>query len=217
MLVAVYGVVDIQKIRARDPGRDRVIVSKGHAAAATYSVMYHYGLIEGRALPTYYQDGSMLAGHVSHGVDFVEHSTGALGHGLSVGCGCALGLRARGYNKARVFVLLGDGEIQEGSVWEGLMFAHHNQLKNLVVMIDNNRISSITETSAVLNMNPIAQRFVGFGLEAREVDGHDLSALGIAIESLGASGKPGVIVCNTTKGRAASLLQSLSRSGIIAR
>jgi transketolase len=201
MLIAAYSAVDVGKIKRREPDRDRVIVSKGHAAAATYSVMHHFGLLEADRLKGYYQDGSLYAGHVSHGVEHVEHSTGALGHGLSVGCGCALGLRARGNGDARVFVLLGDGEIQEGAVWEALMFAHHNRLANLVVMIDNNRISSITRTSEVLDMNPLAQRFAGFGLEVREVDGHSLPELNAAIASLREAGKPGAIICNTVKGR----------------
>jgi transketolase len=201
MLIAAYAAVDVAKIKEHRPDRDRVIVSKGHGAAATYSVMHHFGMLEGEPLKTYYQDGSLYAGHVSHGVPFVEHSTGALGHGLSVGCGCALGLRARGWNEARVFVLLGDGEIQEGSVWEALMFAYHNRLANLVVMIDNNRISSITRTDAVLDMNPLARRFAGFGLEVREVDGHCVEELSAAIASLREAGMPGVIICNTVKGR----------------
>jgi transketolase len=201
MLMAVYEAADIEKIRRHDPGRDRIIVSKGHAAAATYCVMHHYGLLDRTELATYYQDGSVYAGHVSHAVEHVEHSTGALGHGLSVACGCALGLKRRGFENARVFALLGDGEIQEGSVWEAVMFAHHHCLDNLVVLIDNNRISSITQTDAVLNMQPLTNRFAGFGLHTLEVDGHDLPQLRSGIQAIREAKKPGVIICNTVKGR----------------
>jgi len=201
MLIAAYGAADIQKIKDRRPDRDRIIVSKGHGAAATYGVMHHFGLLDAEPLTTYYQDGSLYAGHVSHGVDFVEHSTGALGHGLSVGCGIALGLKSRGFHDARVFVLMGDGEIQEGSVWEAVMFANHHKLANLVILIDNNQLSSITRTDDVINMYPIAQRFAGFGLQTREVDGHNLAELTAAIASLRQAGMPGAIVCNTIKGK----------------
>lgn len=201
MLVAMYGSVDIDRILRRAPDRSRVIVSKGHCAAAAYATMAHYGLIDTDAIAGYHQDGSLLTGHVSHGVRTAEHSTGALGHGMSVAVGCALGLRTRGHHDARVFVLMGDGEIQEGSVWEALMLARHLRLGNLIALVDNNGISSITRTDAVLDMKPLAERFAGFGLQVREVDGHDLPALHTAIGELSACGETGVIVCNTVKGK----------------
>ncbi|MBI2495613.1 MAG: hypothetical protein HYW10_03465, partial [Candidatus Omnitrophica bacterium] len=139
MLLAIYNSVDLDAIRAKDVLRPRVIISKGHCAAATYSVMAHVGLMDFRTLETYHQDDSALAGHVSHAVEFVEHSTGALGHGLPVACGCAMGLRARGAPQTPVFALLGDGELQEGAVWEAIMFAKHHQLANLILLIDDNR------------------------------------------------------------------------------
>jgi len=201
ILTAVYESVDIAKIAAQAPDRSRLIVSKGHSAAATYSVMAQFGLLSEAVVATYHTNDSLLSGHVSHAVRGVEHSTGALGHGLPVAVGIALGLRSHGYHDARVFVVLGDGELQEGSNWEAIMLAHHLKLANLVILLDNNGISSITKTSYVVDMTPYRQRFAGFGLEVREVDGHSVPAIRGAIEDLRGSGLPGAIVCNTVKGR----------------
>lgn len=200
MLLAVYGVCQLEKIRQGAADRDRVIVSKGHCASAVYAVMAEMGLIEKKILATYHQNGSMLAGHVSHGVPKVEHSTGALGHGLPVACGCAIGLRSRRFKDARVFVLLGDGELQEGANWEALMFANHHRLSNLVTLIDNNQISSITRTDDVINLQPLQRRFEGFGFDVHVTNGHDIFSIQKAIGEIKAADRPSVIVCNTIKG-----------------
>jgi len=201
MLIAMYGSVDVKKIRDREPGRSRVIVSKGHCAAATYATMAHFGVIPMALLDTYHMNGSHLAGHVSHAVQAVEHSTGALGHGINVAVGCAIGLRSRGIRNALSLALVGDGEIQEGSVWEALMLAAHLRLNNFVALVDNNRISSITDTDKVLDMRPLAARFGGLGLAVREVDGHDVAAILAAIRELTAGEQAGVVICNTVKGK----------------
>lgn len=201
MLIAMFGSVDVTSIRDRAPDRSRVIVSKGHCAAATYATMFHFGIIPKKLIDTYHTDGSTLAGHVSHAVPGVEHSTGALGHGIGVGVGCAIGLRSRGFRNALVLTLLGDGEIQEGSVWEAFMLAVHHKLSNFVALIDNNGISSITNTEKVLDMRPLGARFSGFGLEVREVNGHDVEEIRLAIRELSEGSGPGVIVCNTVKGK----------------
>jgi len=201
MLIAMFGSTQVEKIRDRAPDRSRVIVSKGHCAAATYATMAHFGIIPMALLDTYHTDHSLLAGHVSHAVHGVEHSTGALGHGINVAVGCAIGLRARKVEDALALALVGDGEIQEGSVWEALMLALHLKLNNFVALVDNNRISSNTDTAKVLDMRPLAQRFAGFGLGVREVDGHDVTAILSAIRELRAGDRPGVIICNTVKGK----------------
>lgn len=200
MLTAVYESIDVARIKRGDDARDRVIVSKGHGAAATYAVMTQFGLLDEATTATYHTDGTHLAGHVSHAVEAVEHSTGALGHGLPVATGIAIGLRSRKFADSRAFVLLGDGELQEGSNWEALMLASHLRLKNLVVMIDNNGISSITTTRDVIDMYPLAERFAGFGFATYDVDGHDVAGIKAAIAAIAAGTKPGVIVCNTVKG-----------------
>jgi transketolase len=201
MLVAIYGSVDCAKIRDQAPDRSRVLISKGHCAATTYAVMAHFGILPMPLLDTYHLDGSLLTGHVNHSVHGVEHSTGALGHGINVAVGCALGLRSRGYPRRPVFAMLGDGELQEGSIWEAMMFVAHRRLTNLVTLVDNNRISSITDTEKVIDMRPLTARFEGFGLAVCEVDGHDVGAIVSAISRLLEGDRPGVIVCNTVKGR----------------
>lgn len=201
MQIAMFGAVDCEKIRDGAVDRSRILVSKGHCAAATYATMAHHGIIPLADLERYHLDGSLLSGHVSHAVPGVEHSTGALGHGLCVAVGCALGLRSRGYPDRLVLTLVGDGEIQEGSIWEGLMYAYHAKLRNLITLVDNNRISSITNTEEVIDMRPLKSRFAGFGLNVREVDGHSLPDIADAIEELRNGDVPGVIICNTVKGR----------------
>lgn len=201
MLIAMYGSVDCDKIREQAADRSRVLISKGHCAAATYATMAHFGILPMPMLDTYHLDGSKLAGHVSHAVHGVEHSTGALGHGINVAVGCALGLRSRGHGDRLVLTLVGDGEIQEGSIWEGMMYAVHMKLNNLVTLVDNNRISSITNTEKVIDMRPVTARFEGFGLNVHEVNGHDIGAISAAIEEVRNGDRPSVIVCNTVKGR----------------
>lgn len=201
ILISIYASVDCGKIRELAPDRSRVLVSKGHCAAATYAVMARFGILPMSLLDTYHLDGSLLTGHVNHRVQGVEHSTGALGHGINVAVGCALGLRSRGYPERTVFAMLGDGELQEGSIWEAIMFVAHMKLTNLIILVDNNRISSITGTEKVIDMRPLTARFEGFGLATCEVDGHDLGAIIDAIRRVREGVKPGVIVCNTVKGR----------------
>lgn len=201
MLVAMFASVDTEKVRSRAADRDRVVISKGHCAAATYATMGHFGVIPMELLQTYHSNGSLLAGHVSHAVPGVEHSTGALGHGINVAVGCAIGLRSRRARSALALTLVGDGEIQEGSVWEALMLAVHLKLGNFVVLVDNNKISSITNTEKVIDMRPLASRFTGFGLGVREVDGHDVGAIQSAIRDLTGDDRPAAVICNTVKGK----------------
>ncbi|WP_289296436.1 transketolase [uncultured Reyranella sp.] len=201
ILIAAYGACDVGAIRRGENGRDRVFVSKGHGAACTYSVMHHFGLLDAATIATYHKNGSELAGHVSHAVPGVEHSTGALGHGLPVAVGAAIGLRSKGFDDALVFCVMGDGEIQEGAVWEALMLAHHQKLNRLIPIVDNNRISSIKATREVINLEPLADRFRGFGFAVHDIDGHDLAALTGAIAAIRAGDKPSVIIANTTKGK----------------
>lgn len=208
MLTAVYASVDVEKIKASDPARDRVIQSKGHAAAATYAVMEQFGILDAETVSGYHQDGSKLAGLVSHAVTGIEHSTGSLGHGLSVAVGAAIGLRSRGFHDARVFVLLGDGEMQEGSNWEALMLAHHHRLSNLVVLVDNNGISMITRTEEVINMNPLRSRFEGFGFLTHVVDGKSVSAIRAAIDDAAHARAHSVIICNTVKGQGVAFAEN---------
>jgi len=194
------------------PGRDRFVLSKGHASAALYAVLADRGFLDPGECATYGEHGSRLAGHPLRRLPGVEFPTGSLGHGLSLGVGLALALRRDGL-PARVFVVLGDGELQEGSVWEAVMAGAHLGLDNLTAVVDRNgwQISGTTEECMALE--PLAQRWTAFGWAAREVDGHDLPALCTAFEELPyAPGRPGVVLARTTKGRGVSLFENRKKS-----
>ena len=207
MIVAMYSVADISKIVAKAESRDRIIVSKGHAAAGTYSVMHEFDLMSEETLLTYHKLNSRLQGHVSHGVKHVEHSTGALGHGLSVGVGHAIYLKSKNLD-SRVMVLCGDGEIQEGSIWEALMLAATKKLNQLILLVDVNGISSIKGTEEIINTGNMKDRFMGFGLRVIEVDGHDAIAIQKAILTSSEGNEPLVILCKTTKGKGVSFAEN---------
>jgi transketolase len=201
ILIAMYSLCNIQKIREKKIDRSRIIVSKGHCASATYVVSNFFNLLSNKFLESYHADNSLLAGHVSHSVPYVEHSTGALGHGLSVAVGCAIGLKSKSFNKSLSLCLCGDGEIQEGSIWEALMIAGHKKLDNLVVFIDYNKISSIKETNKVVNLEPLQEKFKSFNFEVAIVDGHSLNEITSAVKKSIFKGKPTVLICNTIKGK----------------
>lgn len=189
-------------------GRDRFILSKGHGAAGLYVALALRGFFPTGRLETFCQNGSQLAGHVSHlGIPGVELSTGSLGHGLSVGCGMALaGSRAAlGF---RVFVLLSDGECDEGSTWEPALLAPHHGLDNLTVVIDYNKIQSLGRTDEVMRLDPLAAKWESFGWATKEVDGHDLGSLLPILESAPfETGKPSCLIARTIKGKGVSFME----------
>ena len=207
MLYSAYSVSNIKKILGWERDRDVVIVSKGHAAASTYAVMNHFGLISAQDLMTYHQPDSNLLGHVSHDVPYVEHSTGALGHGLSVGLGRAI-FQKNHMMKSRTMVICGDGEIQEGSIWEALMLASTKKVNNLILMVDVNKISSIKGTESIISTGSLKSRFEGFGLRVLEVDGHSVEKLSQALKTNFDNISPLVILCDTVKGKGISFAEN---------
>lgn len=210
ILAVLYG--DTMRLEPREPdweGRDRFILSKGHAGAGVYAALAERGFIPREQLDTHYQNGSKLSGHVSHkGVPGVELSTGSLGHGLSVGAGMALAARKAGRSN-RVFVLLSDGECDEGSNWEAIMFAAHHRLSNLVVAIDYNKIQSLASVESTLALEPFADKWRAFNWQVVEVQGHDhkelQAAFNVAPNSLE---RPTVVICHTTKGKGISFMEN---------
>lgn len=186
--------------------RDRFILSKGHACVAVYSTLAEVGLISKGQLETYGDDFSWLMNHISHNVNGVEFSTGSLGHGLPFGVGKALAARARG-EAWRTFVLLSDGEMDEGSNWEALMFAAHHKLSKLTVIIDYNKLQSLDSISNTLGLEPLVDKLVAFGCEVRELDGHDHLQIERALAGV-AHEKPLVIVAHTTKGKGVSFMEN---------
>ena len=207
ILDTIYDSVDLDLIKLKSIKRDFIIVSKGHCAAAVYSTLNYYGLLSDEDIDRYHLTDSLLQGHVSHGVSSVEHSTGALGHGLSVAVGVAIGKRSK-KSSGNVFVILGDGEIQEGSIWEALMLASSLKLSNLKIFIDNNKISSITETEKVLSTGPLKNRFEGFGLNVFELDGHNKLEIDRHLNFPSYNSKPNVFICNTIKGKGVSFSEN---------
>jgi transketolase len=208
LLAVLYGgVLRVDPNRPDWPERDRFILSKGHGAAAGYAALAETGFFPVEWLDTFCADGSKLAGHLTRGVPGVELSTGSLGHGLPVGCGMALAAKS---DRAlyRVFVLLSDGELDEGSNWEAILFAPHHKLDNLVAIIDYNKIQSFGSVAEVLDLDPLAEKWRAFGWGVREIDGHDHHQLTDAIAGVPfAPERPSAIIAHTVKGKGVSFME----------
>ncbi|MCA8997337.1 MAG: transketolase [Planctomycetaceae bacterium] len=209
IVATLYGsVLNVDPNDPKKPDRDRFILSKGHAGAGIYAALAETGFFPVDWLQTHYQDGSKLSGHVSHkGIPGVEFSTGSLGHGLSVGTGMAYAAKLRGAAH-RVFVLLSDGECDEGSNWEAILFAGHHQLSNLVAIIDYNKIQSLAPVAETLALEPFAMKWESFGWNVREVDGHDHAALEETLLKPGTDNKPTCVLAHTTKGKGVSFMEN---------
>lgn len=191
----------------KDPkwnGRDRFILSKGHAGAAIYAALAESGFFPVNELKTHYQNGSRLSGHVSHHIPGVDFSTGSLGHGLSVGVGMAYALRKDNRNE-RIFVVVGDGECNEGSVWEAALFANHFRLNNLVVIIDHNHMQSLDFNENTLEIEDLGEKWRAFGWNVIVIDGNNHEQLRCAFKEADCLRrkeihKPTIIIANTIKG-----------------
>lgn len=209
ILAVLYG--SVLRVDPRNPAwadRDRFVLSKGHAVAGLYAALAERGFIAPADLETFYCDGSPLAGHATHsGVPGIECSTGSLGHGLPIACGLALAGH-RGPEKFRAFVVLSDGECDEGSNWEAALFAGHHGLDNLTVIIDYNKIQSLGNTNDVLRLDPLAEKWRSFGWHAVEVDGHSVPALLSTLSAVPlCPGRPTCVVAHTVKGKGVSFME----------
>jgi transketolase len=189
-----------------DPDRDRFVLSKGHAAAILYAALAERGFFDTSLLDTYCAEGSILTGHVSHGVPGVEVSTGSLGHGLPIAVGMALAAKADGRD-TRVYCLLSDGECDEGSNWEAILFAPHHKLDNLIAVVDYNKIQSFGHVSEVLELEPFSAKWQAFGWHTMEIDGHDIRALEGAFD-FGRPGRPTAVIANTIKGKGVGFMEN---------
>ena len=190
-----------------DPDRDRFILSKGHSALAVYAAFYLKGWMTKETLMTYCTDGSLLGAHPECTLKGVDFSTGSLGYGLSIGVGAALAGRLQ-QSSRHVFVLVSDAECNEGSLWEGVMFAAHHGLSNLIVIIDQNGQQAMGYTEQILNLSPIAERWQAFGWDTHEVDGHDVREIIKTISGIDTtSGCPHVIIAHTIFGKGVSFME----------
>jgi len=208
LLTVLYGaVLRVRPAEPDWPDRDWFVLSKGHAAAALYAVLGEFGFIPADEYQTYARPGSRLAGHPLRGVEGVEFPTGSLGHGLSLATGAAVAAR-RLRTPARAFVLLGDGELQEGSVWEAVMSAAHQRLDNLVAVVDRNGWQITGRTEECVSLEPLADRWRSFGWAVAEVDGHDIATLLATFARLpDPAGRPTVVLARTAKGRGVPMLE----------
>jgi transketolase len=218
LLAVLYGaILRVDPAQPDWEDRDRFILSKGHGAAALYATLAESGFFPVEWLDTYGADGTRLAGHISHyGVPGVEVSTGSLGHGLSLACGMALACK-HDRRPNRVFALLSDGECDEGSIWEAVLFAGHHRLDNLVAIVDYNKIQSFGSVREVLDLEPFADKWRSFGWSVQQIDGHDHCQIQAALtapsftadpESRPSSGKPFVVIAHTIKGKGVTFMEN---------
>jgi transketolase len=210
LLAALYGgILRVDPQNPTWPERDRFILSKGHACAALYAVLAERGFFPGEWLKSFYQNGGRLAGHATHtSAPGIEISTGSLGHGLSVATGMALAAK-RDQKAYRIFVMLSDGECDEGSVWEPALFAPHHRLDNLTVIVDYNKIQSLGTVKEVMDLEPFADKWRAFGWAVREIDGHNLAEIVDTLEQLPfQSERPGCVIAHTIKGKGISFMEN---------
>ncbi len=211
ILTALY--FRVMRVDPTDPewaDRDRFILSKGHAAVIYYVTLMERGYFSAETLATYDHIGSVLQGHPDIHSPGVDMSSGSLGQGLSAGVGMALGARLDGRDQVRVFVLMGDGELQEGQVWEAALAAAKFKLDNLVAIIDDNRVQLMGDTADIMPVEPIPDKWRAFGWHVIEVaDGHDVAAIVAACDDAATvKGRPSVIVAQTVKGKGVSFMEN---------
>jgi len=209
ILASLYdGVLRVRPSDPDWPDRDRLILSKGHGAAGLYAVLAERGFFSVELLAHFYLNGSKLSGHVTHhGVPGVEVSTGSLGHGLSMAAGMAL-VGKRDSRPYRVVTVLSDGECDEGSTWEAVLFAGHHQLDNLIAIVDYNKIQSLGTIEEVLDLHPFAEKWRAFRWTVLEIDGHDFDQIDHAFRELPhESGRPTCVIAHTVKGKGVSFME----------
>ncbi len=208
IFLALYGVV--MNHRPAEPkweGRDRLVVSKGHVTPVVYVSLANFGYFPKEELKTFRKFGSRLQGHVHYKVPGVEFNTGSLGHGLSYANGVAMAARLKGKD-FRAYCIMGDGEIQEGSVWEAAMSAAHYKLDNVCAIVDYNKVQENGLISEIKGLEPLADKWKSFGWNVIDIDGNDLAAVIKAFEEFKATkGKPTVIIANTLKGKGVPFME----------
>ena len=209
LLAVLYGrILHVNPSNPTWPDRDRLIISKGHAAAAVYAALAECGFFPMEWLDTFYLNNSQLSGHVTYGVPGVEASTGSLGHGLSIGCGIALAGKTDG-KSYKTYALLSDGECDEGSNWEAALFASHHHLDNITVIVDYNKYQCFGKVNEVLDLEPFSEKWRSFGWAAREIDGHDFSQIEESLSRVPFEpGKPSCIIAHTIKGKGVSFMEN---------
>lgn len=202
-------VANITPETVKDENRDRIVLSKGHAGAAIYAALAEKGFFPIEELKTHYADGSRLSGHVSHkGIPGVEISTGSLGHGACMACGIALNAKLEKKDYF-TYAITGDGECDEGSIWEMALFASHFRLNQFVVIVDHNKMQSLDFCENTLSLSPFEKKWEAFGWNVLSIDGHNHDEIRNALEDAKKSvDKPTVIIANTVKGNGISFMEN---------
>jgi len=201
-------ILRVDPANPRWPERDRFILSKGHAAAGVYGALVEKGFFPKEWVDTYYGDDGKLCGHISHHVPGVEFSTGSLGHGLPVAAGMAL-VAKRNKRRYRIFCLMSDGDCNEGSTWEAIMFAAQHRFDNLTAIVDANKIQALGKVTDIINMEPFAEKVEDFGWAVDEIDGHDHEQIEKALLAVPfRKGKPSFIIARTTKGKGVKSIEN---------
>ncbi len=196
----------------RAEGRDYLVLSKGHGVMAQYACMHELGWLSDSHIKNYFADGSELKGLSDSRIAGLEVTSGSLGHGFSVGVGIALGLQLKGANQ-KVFAIVGDGELNEGPIWEGALVAAHHRMDNLMLIVDKNGFQAMGTTDEVLALGDLSAKFASFGFETLDVDGHDEAAVDAAIHLLWdtGAGKPKALIARTVKGKGVPFMESDNR------
>jgi transketolase len=209
VVAVLYGrILRVDPANPRWPDRDRFILSKGHAAAGVYGALVEKGFFPRDWVDTYYGDDGKLCGHISHHVPGVEFSTGSLGHGLPVAAGMAL-VAKRNKHRYRIFCLMSDGDCNEGSTWEAIMFAAQHRFDNLTAIVDANKIQALGKVTDIINMEPFAEKVEDFGWAVDEIDGHDCEQIEKALLAVPfRKGKPSFIIARTTKGKGVKSIEN---------
>lgn len=193
---------------AQDPDRDRFILSKGWGISALYATIYRKGFISKKLIDEYCKDGSRMIGIATrNGTPGIEATTGSMGHGLPIGAGMAKALKLQ-KKKSRVYVIIGDGELDEGSTWEGILLAAHHKLDNYLVFVDYNKWQSFGRTNIVLNLEPLKEKFKAFNWHVEEINGHDFKQIHQAVLACqSVKNKPSMIIAHTIKGKGLSVIE----------
>jgi len=210
LLACLFGAeLNVWPSTLNDPNRDRFVLSKGHAAPALYAIAAHHGFCDARAALSLRKLGSPFQGHPHVGdLPFVETSTGSLGQGFSVALGMAMGMKLQ-RSSARAYTLLGDGELQEGEVWEAAMCAAHHKLDNLCAIVDYNKLQSDARNDAIMRLEPLAAKWQAFGWAVTEIDGHDIDQILFALHWARTGETPAVIIAHTTKGKGVAYMEDV--------
>ena len=210
ILIALYygGVIKYFKNEPYHPDKDKIIISKGHAAMSLYPIFADIGYFDKEELKKFGKSNSMLKLFGNISIPGIDCTSGSLGHGLGVGCGFAFSAKKRN-TKNKTFVILSEGEMYEGSIWESAFFASHHYLDNLIVIIDRNRNIILGDTEECLALEPIRDKWESFGFSVNEVDGHSIEELIDSFNSFNNSdGKPKILIANTTKGKGISFMEN---------